>query len=242
MLRLLTIALIVAAVGVSANAALVMDMRFSGGGTNVDLDRNASINADYTVQVWAKVTGSGAGAEGITYSYGAAQSVQVGGGALIGATGVGITASTLNSAFDTGAQVGAASNTTGDSIADWGTASVATSSVKYSADVSNSTSATSGVTSNAITNGTEFLVGSFTIHVITTGATAGDVTKFQWVRPSWASPSPKYQTTYPDGAGDTNNASYSSSNGMVTFTLVPEPVTLALLGMGGIGLLARRRR
>jgi len=192
------------------SAAMIVDLRFADA-SGVDLagtaakTQTATAGTDYNVNVWAQVTGADAnnGNDGFEFLIGSIQSAQIGGGALTGAAGVGVTTTfqVYNSSTTSGFTAtsptggpGALDSATADNIQDLGlgTTTSTASEIKVVANLGTPGGTpvllgTSGATANALpgsgnaNTGAEFLLGHVTFHVGALTGTAGAATAVNWV-------------------------------------------------------------
>jgi len=247
-----------------AKASMIVDLRFDGqSGTSAKV-QTLIPNHDYTIDVWARITGgvnaTNPSDEGFGTLYGSMQSAQFGGGAMAGGAGVGVTSQFVvsSSAFKDTSPDGALGVIQipggADNIQDIGTGtSVSTTTeIKVITNLGTPGStpvlvSTPGVTAVQIDpNTVEFLLGSVTFH---SGADsgAGGATAVNWV--SFQSGTvTKSSIQWIDNAKISNlNASSlvaadaATPNNGVLF-VVPEPASVGVLALGGLALLARRRR
>jgi len=172
------------------------------------IQRKAVVGAavtDYNVNVWAQVTGANGTAtdDGFYYLFGSLQSLQISGGVINGAAGVGVT--TTFTPYDTTnytvtsptGSPGVLGSVTADSIQDLGTgtSTSTTTEIKLSSNLGATAgtapvlSSSAGATTNALPGsgnagtGTEFLLGHITFHVggLNGAAGAGAATALNWV-------------------------------------------------------------
>lgn len=245
-----------------ASAAVTVDLRFAGPGDAKS--RVSAPNTQYTVNFYAQVRGldSNGANDGFNFLYGAIQSQQVGGGSVVGGSGVGVTSVTFHPAFSAAgfsSVPASGSNTSVDSIADWGLTTAAGSAIKpgvaiitqaYIGTASNGSTVQGSLLNNGSSGaGSEYLLGSF---VFTTGANVTGLgsTLINWLEPTYTALNPKYHATYLDGVstldatgGGNFGGGYTqfASNG-VALTVVPEPASIGLIAGGAAMLLGRRRR
>ena len=168
-------------------------------------------------------------------------------------------------------QPGTAQQLGGDGIQDWGTTgTLSSTTIKYASTIFDSTLQLPGsapvyanttndnanfngtgnpvtVVSHPITNGTEYKVGTLTFHIDANGVNsapqAGAMTSLLWVKGTGTTPA--VQSSFPDETQNRAAASYTTpvvGVNSVDFTSVPEPASLALLGLGALALVARPRR
>jgi len=246
----------------SSNAALLIDLRFTDGTHNYSIPSPGN-TAPITINAWAQVTGTSGNAaeEGLQSAMLALKSAIV----SAGITGS-ITSASLGSSWNgSGSGLGVASNLSADSIGDWGNSANntigsgissffrarTTKSQNNQVDWGDANSA--GTFNNLADGGAEFLVGSFTF--TPTAAALGAILNYVPVVPlgGTTGPSGWFEDTAdktagsPTGSKNQSNGSFGPATpnaagvGAVTITVLPEPTTLGLAGLMGLGLLRRKR-
>ncbi len=252
----------VLAISQAVEASLIVDLRFTDGNDAKII--NAGDLTPITIQAWAAVTGAAGNnaEEGLQSVIAAIRSNIV----LPGITG-GITSASLASGWGgSGSAVGVATNLSADGIGDWGNASNTpltlgttffrartTKSVPNQIDFGDATSPAGSTFNNLADGGAEFLIGTFTF--TPTAAATGAVLRYA---PSTVLGGTVAPAGWWEDAGDTSAANPTGgklvANGTlgpatpnalqvnaVTITVIPEPTTLGLAGLAGLGLIRRRR-
>jgi hypothetical protein len=232
------------AVQQSRGAGITFDLRFiDGSHTKVAVAGNT-----YTLELWARVSGTNGNNldDGIGSSLHTLMSAQVGGGAIT-AGGFSSGAVDPNFQYFSGTmpihRAGGSSDLNADGIIDWGSTSTngANSNYFYARAPNVLTGPGFGQAVDADT--WEFRLGTFTVNAAATGA---GVTRFDVVKPPTAVDVSSF--TYVVGRVDnttfnvtdrTQQGAYTNSIGV---SFIPEPASVALLGVAGISLLRNRRR
>jgi hypothetical protein len=241
--------LVIGAIGAStatSEAALVVNLRFDDGSLTKDVT-SAAPGTQYTVDVWMSVTGSAAGAEGFQGAYFGVQSDDLTTNVTGDITGRSRLAP-FNAAGGSDGTIQSLSLAPygADDIDDLGGPNLSSSTGFMRAYAGSGTFITAGGTS--ITDGVEFKVATvtFTLGAVnTTGALPGGTTSLTLnpILPGSLLASTRATWTQ-DGvnvnAGTTGTGGYSTGSS-VSFTVIPEPATLGLLGLGSLLGLRRRR-
>lgn len=254
---------VVSLISTAANASLLIDLRFTDGSHT-----KAVAAGSHTVEVWAQVRGTNTSSldDGFKFAFGSVRSDNtINGGVLSPAVGTtsGVLSAPLPGATMTltpaAGSAGSAQNATADNIQDWGTlATNNLNTIKFSSTQNSGNDPTfsdDGPTFNQLGHGganagTEFLVGTFVVSIapgdINLGAGAGAQTRFNWVKGTGSIPTTSSRGE--DSAGTANattDASYLASVAgvnSVTFEVIPEPSSIAVLGLSLVGLASRRRK
>lgn len=225
-------------VGGTAHAALIFDVRIAaGGGKSAAANPGVPVN----LEVWAIVTGavSNAGLEGFANGYGSLLS-------NTGGASGNFTAFLRNAAFDgSGSQTGALQDLDADGDLDIGSnATKNTSDLNALLSGSNliflRSDAGTAVTAGGVgvVDGQSFLLGTTTW---TPSGTSG-VASLNWRVPTFSSGLQREALWQEDDlARNDTNGSFSAGL-PVNLSVVPEPSTVMLIGLGAVGLLVRRRR
>ncbi len=246
-----------------SNASLMIDLRFADGGKNYAVATPGSL-APITINAWAVATGTAGNAseEGLQSVIAAIRSQIVN----AGITGS-ITSAQLAPGWGgSGSSVGVATNTSADGIGDWGnasntpltlgstffrarTAKVAPNQIDYG----DASSPAGSVFNNLADGGAEFLIGTFTF--TPTATPLGAVLKYApstsnggTVAPAgWWEDSSDTSASNPNGGKLVSTGTLGPANpnaggvNAVTITVIPEPTTLGLAALAGMGLIRRRR-
>jgi len=228
----MALATLISLAAASAQGALVLDLRTAADGTSIVVTP-AMIGTDITMKVWANVTGTGAGAEGLQYVFYSVKSNNTGGGAITG----GLTGGTLPTPFNAaGSQVGTVQELNADSLTDMGSNNATPVAAHAKPRAAAPTYSNSDpLYGEAITNGWRWNVENVTLHI--TSAILGTGTSaYSAVPPSNMTGVIKGGLWYEDMT--LRQVAYSTGTS-VTFT--PEPATVALLALGGLLALRGRR-
>jgi len=240
----MALATLISLAAASAQGALVCDIRTSTGATSVILTPSM-IGTDMTLYVWAVVTGADANHanEGLNYLFYSVKSTPTGGGAL--STG-GITATTLMTPFAaSGSNVGTMQELTipADGVTDVGSNSAIPRATVGNAHVMPRAFPAvygGGATGEAVgTNGWRWPVQEMTFHIGNPIPGSGKTTLLITVPTNTSQPHGAlwWEDGVVKNGGDTG--AYGTGGTSVEFT--PEPATVALLGLGGLLALRRRR-
>lgn len=234
------------AVAGAAQAGMIYDLRFADGShTQV-----AQAGQTYHLQLWVQVTGSdGNHANDALNSASDIEmlSNQASGGAI---TSGGLQNAALVAPWDglNGSQVGTSSDLNGDGVIDWGSSSTGSGNTNYM--IARPTGGAAQVAGGSV--GLEVDANTWEYEIATFDFLAGTVgsgtTTISSVHPNVASfpafslllgsiDGTSYKVT--SGSGSASNPAWNNG---VTFTAVPEPASLSLLGLGALGLLGRRRK
>jgi hypothetical protein len=217
-----------------SHATTVFDLRaISATGTAVVSDSktvtNASVGDVITYQIVAQISGAAGDTrlEGFQASQGTLQSSGT------GTIQVNLT-HTVDAAFDdSGFSNGTPTNLGGDSDTDIGVNPAANNTGNI---ITRSASMTLGNASGLGTS--EFLIGTGTMTVTATSGLTPTTVAFTLVPPGPTNPRPAVQV---DGTSQVGAPAGATVSPGVTISAVPEPTALALLGLGGLAALRRRR-
>lgn len=227
----------------NAQAALTFDVRFSDGATVKDVNDLSGV----TVDLYAVVTGadSNHANDAFRSAFVILQSSENNGGVFNGAlTAVEPRIAPFNDASTS--QPGTGSDLNSDGVGDWGSNSTAGGDVEHLIVRSSSSTFGGAAVGSAVgTNGWEFKIASWSVNVgsLIVNPALGASTDLVVTMPS-VTPliSTDYATYTQDGvASSVKNATSAGVYGDFVTITVPEPSTLAILGLGGAMLIARRR-
>jgi len=253
---ILAAAVLSAAAASQAQASFTYDLRFADGSHSKTVT-SADAGTTVTVQLWAQITGdSTLTNDGFQVGYINLQSSLTGGGAFTG--GGLLSGTTLGSHVGaSGSNLGtAAANISLDGVADWGSSATSTNAGWMVWRGGNAPGFVDGVTdteSHSVNANTwEVLLGTFTVTInnVNPIADQNSITHFQanfapLVKIGSPNTTSKGVLYYQDQLTTPNaDTTQVSTVGLDFFgpVNVPEPASLGVLALGGLGLLARRRR
>jgi hypothetical protein len=220
------------------------DLRFiDGSHTKVAVAGNT-----YTLELWVRAGGTNGNNldDGLSASLNTLMSAQIGGGAI---TSGGFSSGAVDPNFQSFSgttplhRAGASSDLNADGIIDWGSTSLSAANTNHFFGRAPNVVTGPGFGQAVDANTWEFRLGTFTLNAATVGP---GVTQFNVVKP--VPPSNPDAITYVVGRIDNSTFNVTSSNQQGAYTnsigvsFIPEPASVALLGVAGISLLRRRRR
>jgi hypothetical protein len=219
----------------TATAGLKYDLRVTGGGTNAIVTANGQV---ISIDVFAVVTGASGNA--------AVEGFQNGFGAISSSTGGNIkgnlSAALVNTFKASGATTGKVQDLDSDGDTDLGS-----TANTYSTDFVFARAGSMQITGGtAITDGVEFKLATLSF-TVTSVANFGDFSPITLAFrvPSFTQPLEISALWTVDGLAQNANGLNGGSAptvGSSVLIAVPEPTSVALLGLAGLALVARRRR
>jgi hypothetical protein len=216
----------------SAQAALKYDLRLAD---DSKLVYNASEGQVIELQLWAQVTGTGAGLEGFQNGYGSIMSTD--GGSIKG----NLSATVAAPFAANGAQNGVAADLDGDGDFDLGS-NLTTSSTSFLFARASSMQTSGG---KLLPDGREFMLANVSFTITSIGANGSIMLNF--VMPNFTGKTDIAALWMQDGLPYNTTAGSGGvamvGEGVVITTAIPEPSQGLLLGLGAlIGWTTRRRR